>query len=97
MLFRVSDFLRSRWNFVQCVWLGWGEVDLCGQIMSCHAMPVFHGMGLLQIALVVSLVCDLFRVIPFQHFAAVRWSTASCSIGVAAPTFLEVRGLFLDW
>ncbi len=23
--------------------------------------------------------------------------TASCSIGVAAPTFLEVRGLFLDW
>jgi hypothetical protein len=49
-------------------------MDLCGQIMSCHAMPVFHGMGVLQIALVVSVACGLFRVNRFQHFSAVCWS-----------------------
>ena len=42
--------------------LGWGEMDLCGQIMSCHAMPVFHGMGILQIALVVRALCSHCRV-----------------------------------
>jgi hypothetical protein len=29
-------------------------MDLCGEIMSCHGTPVFHGMGVLAIALVVS-------------------------------------------
>lgn len=48
-------------------------MDLCGQIMSCHAMPVFHGMGVLQIALVVSMACGLFRVIHLEHFSAVCW------------------------
>jgi hypothetical protein len=37
-------------------------------------MPVFHGMGILQIALVVSMACGLCRVIHFQHFSAVCWS-----------------------
>lgn len=36
------------------LWPGWGEMDLCGQIVSCHAMPVFHAISLLQITLVVS-------------------------------------------
>jgi hypothetical protein len=42
-------------------------MDLCGQIMSCHAMPVFHGMGVLQIALVVRAAYSI-RVFPFQQF-----------------------------
>jgi hypothetical protein len=37
-------------------------------------MPVFHGMGVLQIALVVSVTCGLFRVVYFQRFSAVCWS-----------------------
>ena len=36
-------------------------MDLCGQVMSCHAMPVFHGMGLLQIALAVSASRSVYR------------------------------------
>jgi hypothetical protein len=95
-------------------------MDLCGQIMSCHAMPVFHGMGILQIALVVSVACGLCRVIHFSNisqpsagvvmavfepaFPAVSPNpqnvlegmiATNCSIGAAAPTFLEVRRLFL--
>ncbi|THH19547.1 hypothetical protein EW146_g1644 [Bondarzewia mesenterica] len=41
-------------NLVTLCYIPWyGEMDLCGLVMSCHAMPVFHGMGLLQLALVV--------------------------------------------
>ena len=72
-MFPVSNLLRSQSNFVLCIWLGWGEMDLCGHIMSCHAMPVFHGMGVLQIALVVSRACGLFRVAHSKHFSAVYW------------------------
>jgi len=72
--FPVSNILCSQLNFVQLIRLGWGEMDLCGEIMSCHAMPVFHGMGVLQIALVVSPACDLFRVIHFHLFSAICWS-----------------------
>ena len=36
-------------------------------------MPVFHGMGVLQIALVVSAACDLFRVIHSHCFSAICW------------------------
>lgn len=46
-------------------------MDLCGQIMSCHAMPVFHGMGVLQIALVV---CALFSdVSPYLWVCRFPW------------------------
>ena len=55
-----------------CLWLGCGEMDLCGQVMSCHAMPVFHGMGVLQIALVVSATSSGYFL--FQQFSAVYWS-----------------------
>lgn len=33
--------------------IGFGEIDLCGVVMGCHSMPMFHGMGVLQINLVV--------------------------------------------
>jgi hypothetical protein len=84
-------------------------------------MPVFHGMGVLQIALVVSVTLDLFQLIHFQYFSQPSAGVVmavfkpafpaalpnpqnvlegmiatNCSIGAAAPTFLEVRGLFLD-
>jgi hypothetical protein len=89
-------------------------MDLCGQVMSCHAMPVFHGMGLLQIALVVSatysryfhsngfqvsagVVMAVFKpafpaVLPNPQNVLEGMMTTNCSIGAAAPTFLEVRG-----
>ncbi|KAH9000656.1 acetyl-CoA synthetase-like protein [Lactarius hatsudake] len=74
----------------------WGEMDLCGQIMSCHAMPVFHGMGVLQIALVVSVgvVMAVFKpafpaVLPNPQNVLEGMIAAQCSIGAAAPTFLE--------
>jgi hypothetical protein len=56
--FRVSYPFPHAAEFVVTYGLGWGEMDLCGQIMSCHAMPVFHGMGVLQIALVVRAFCS---------------------------------------
>ncbi|KAH9077806.1 acetyl-CoA synthetase-like protein [Lactarius deliciosus] len=74
----------------------WGEMDLCGQIMSCHAMPVFHGMGVLQIALVVSVgvVMAVFKpafpaVLPNPQNVLEGMIATQCSIGAAAPTFLE--------
>jgi hypothetical protein len=94
-------------------------MDLCGEIMSCHAMPVFHGMGVLQIALVVSatyseyffsnslqpsagVVMAVFKpafpaVLPNPQNILEGMIATNCSIGAAAPTFLEVRGLLLDW
>lgn len=94
-------------------------MDLCGEIMSCHAMPVFHGMGVLQIALVVSVtysehflsnslqpsagvVMAVFKpafpaVLPNPQNILEGMIASNCSIGAAAPTFLEVRGLFLCW
>ncbi|KAI9433075.1 acetyl-CoA synthetase-like protein [Lactarius indigo] len=79
-----------------------GEMDLCGQIMSCHAMPVFHGMGVLQIALVVSVgvVMAVFKpafpaVLPNPQNVLEGMIATRCSIGAAAPTFLEARDLFL--
>lgn len=74
----------------------WGEMDLCGQIMSCHAMPVFHGMGVLQIALVVSVgvVMAVFKpacpaVLPNPQNVLEGMVVTQCSIGAAAPSFLE--------
>ena len=46
-------------------------MDLCGQIVSCHAMPVFHAISLLQITLVVSAISSAH--IHCQHFSAVYW------------------------
>ncbi|KAI0272871.1 acetyl-CoA synthetase-like protein [Russula aff. rugulosa BPL654] len=65
-----------------CLVPWWGEMDLCGQIMSCHAMPVFHGMGILQIALVPSAGVVMANVLEGMI-------ATNCSIGAAAPTFLE--------
>ncbi|KAI9464124.1 acetyl-CoA synthetase-like protein [Lactarius psammicola] len=77
----------------------WGEMDMCGQIMSCHAMPVFHGMGVLQIALVVSVgvVMAVFKpafpaVLPNPQNVLEGMIATQCSIGAAAPTFLEMWG-----
>lgn len=74
----------------------WGEVDFCGQIMSCHAMPVFHGMGVLQIAIVatVGVVMAVFKpsfpaVMPNPQNVLEGMISTQCSIGAAAPTFLE--------
>jgi hypothetical protein len=46
-------------------------MDLCGQIVSCHAMPVFHAISLLQITLVVSVTSS--GHFTCQHFSAVYW------------------------
>jgi len=46
-------------------------MDLCGQIVSCHAMPVFHAISLLQITLVVSAIPS--SQFPSQQFSAVCW------------------------
>ncbi|KAH9955362.1 acetyl-CoA synthetase-like protein [Russula dissimulans] len=74
----------------------WGEMDLCGQVMSCHAMPVFHGMGLLQIALVPSsgVVMAVFKpafpaVLPNPQNVLEGMMVTKCAIGAAAPTFIE--------
>lgn len=79
-----------------CLIPWWGEMDLCGQIMSCHAMPVFHGMGVLQIALVPStgVVMAVFKpafpaVLPNPQNVLEGMIATNCSIGAAAPTFLE--------
>ncbi|KAI0298355.1 acetyl-CoA synthetase-like protein [Multifurca ochricompacta] len=75
----------------------WGEMDLCGQIMSCHAMPVYHGMGVLQLPLVASvgIVMSVFKpaspaVLPNPQNVLEGMIATDCSIVAAAPTFVEV-------
>ncbi|KAI0265422.1 acetyl-CoA synthetase-like protein [Gloeopeniophorella convolvens] len=81
---------------VLCTIPWWGETDLCGHIMSCHAMPVFHGMGVLQICLVPStgVVMAVFKpafpaVLPNPRNVLEGMISTDCTIGAAAPTFLE--------
>jgi hypothetical protein len=58
-------------ELLSCLWLGWGEMDMCGQIVSCHAMPLFHVISILQITLVVSVTSSSH--FPCQQFSAVYW------------------------
>ena len=51
--------------------LGWGEMDMCGQIVSCHAMPLFHVISILQITLVVSVTSSSH--FQCQQCSAVYW------------------------
>ncbi|TFY80855.1 hypothetical protein EWM64_g3157 [Hericium alpestre] len=75
----------------------YGELDMCDLVMSCHAMPIFHGMGLLQLALVAS--CGITMAVFKPAFPAVLPNPQNvieglvgtkCQLGAAAPTFLEV-------
>ena len=43
----------------------YGDVDLAGKIMSIHAMGMHHGIGMLQIAFVVS--HSIFGFCSFTH------------------------------
>ncbi|KAA1475309.1 acetyl-CoA synthetase-like protein [Dentipellis sp. KUC8613] len=75
----------------------YGELDMCDLVMSCHAMPIYHGMGLLQLALVAS--CGLTMAVFKPAFPATLPNpqnvfegivATKCKIGAVAPTFLEV-------
>ncbi|KAI0062574.1 acetyl-CoA synthetase-like protein [Artomyces pyxidatus] len=89
-----------RWShrngLVLCGIPWWGDMDLCGLVMSCHAMPVFHGMGLLQLAIVVSTGVEMATFKPAfpatmpnpQNVLEGMMATNSM-IAAGAPTFLE--------
>jgi len=64
-------------ELLSCFWLGWGEMDLCGHIVSCHAMPVFHAISLLQITLVVSAISS-------KHFHSNKFQP---SVGLVMAVF----------
>ena len=42
------------------LWIGWGEKNLCGQILSCHAVPIFHAISFFPISLVVSAISSSY-------------------------------------
>ncbi|KAI9459309.1 acetyl-CoA synthetase-like protein [Russula earlei] len=74
----------------------WGEMDFCGQVMSCHAVPVFHGMGTFQIAVAPSagVVMAVFKpafpaILPNPQNVLEGIVAAKCSIVAAVPTFIE--------
>ncbi|KAI0045616.1 acetyl-CoA synthetase-like protein [Auriscalpium vulgare] len=73
-----------------------GELDLCGLIMSCHAMPVFHGMGIIQICIVVSSGVEMavFKpafpaVMPNPQNVLEASIVSKSDIVAGAPAFLE--------
>jgi hypothetical protein len=37
-------------------WLGWGGTGLWGEIVSCHAIPIFHALSIFPLFLVVSAI-----------------------------------------
>ena len=52
-------------------WLGWGGTGLWGEIVSCHAIPIFHALSIFPLFLVVSAIfLELFL---FKPFSAVCW------------------------
>lgn len=42
-------FYASSETMTLKVSIGFGQRDLTGQRLACHAMPMFHGMGVMQI------------------------------------------------
>ncbi|KAI9459306.1 acetyl-CoA synthetase-like protein [Russula earlei] len=74
----------------------WGEVDLCGQIMSCHAIPVFHGMCifLVVVAPTAGVVMATFKpafpaVLPNPQNVLAGMVVTGTSIVAVVPSFLE--------
>ena len=48
--------------------IGWGDMDWCGRVMGCHAMPMFHGMGVFQLATAVGLHPDNLSVMSLTDY-----------------------------
>ncbi|KAJ8080312.1 putative NRPS-like protein biosynthetic cluster [Marasmius tenuissimus] len=74
----------------------YGEVDICGNFLSAHAVPMFHLMGAVQIAWTVytGVVMTVFRPgwpplipTPDKVFSAAK--ATSCNIMFCVPVFLE--------
>ena len=37
---------------------GFGEMDACGWVYGIHSSPMFHGMGLIQLCIAVSVLFE---------------------------------------
>lgn len=59
---------------------GYGDIDFAGLVMGCHAMPMFHGMGVLQISSAV-------RILIRQHILDLYLTLSQASSGLVIATF----------
>lgn len=82
----------------------YGEMDLTGVTIACHAVPMFHGMGVVQLNFAVScgLVVSMFKprtppTIP-DPVNTLHGALATKSDLVAVvPVFIEVSFIILRW
>ncbi|KAF8880544.1 hypothetical protein BD779DRAFT_1675887 [Infundibulicybe gibba] len=68
----------------------YGEVDLCGRILSNHALPFFHAMGIVSYAGLPPAVSTPDRV----YVSAIN---ARSKLIFCVPTFLEASTIIIEW
>ncbi|KAI0311872.1 acetyl-CoA synthetase-like protein [Amylostereum chailletii] len=74
----------------------WGGFDFCDEVLSCHTIPVFHAMGILQMILAISAGATLavFKpsspaTVPNAQNVLNAMMVTQCTVGLTAPAFLE--------
>ncbi|KAI0033029.1 acetyl-CoA synthetase-like protein [Vararia minispora EC-137] len=73
-----------------------GEIDLCGKVISCHGLPMFHGMGLMHILFAATTGIELAVFKPSSHAITPNpqnvlesMKATSAKIVMAVPSVLE--------
>ncbi|KAH8101719.1 acetyl-CoA synthetase-like protein, partial [Cristinia sonorae] len=79
-----------------CIIPWYGTVDLTGVLMSCHAMPLYHGMGSLSLCYVPScgFVMSVFKprspaTFPTSENLFEAMKESHCELVSCVPTFIE--------
>lgn len=80
----------------------YGELDWTGRVLACHAVPMFHGMGIVQITLAPSsgLVVGMFKprapaTIPDPVNTLLGAIATKSDIILSVPLFLEVSKMLM--
>ncbi|KAI0050788.1 acetyl-CoA synthetase-like protein [Auriscalpium vulgare] len=73
-----------------------GEIDVCGEVVGTHGVPIFHGMGMLTIfcALATGLTLSVLPpssppIFPTPDRCLEEAVATNCSISWSVPSFLE--------
>lgn len=74
----------------------YGEVDLAGEIIGCHALPIFHGMGMLTSIFTAATgsIVAAFKpqsppIVPNPNNVLEAVVSSKCDYVMIAPTFVE--------